>query len=159
MTMKGPSFPRLRGTSRLSPAEAKTPDVRSIVVVNVRDLARQTSKLVDDVQQSGTAVLITRHGVPVATLTPVDKEDLEHFTRANAPRLTELESNPTQPAGDQGGSHDKDERSTAEAPRDLVGADNSVDPVVDPKSPVEGAPPSFVSRLWSRARRIGPSPP
>jgi prevent-host-death family protein len=59
----------------------------AIGVVNVRDLSRRTSKLVERVQRDGRAFLVTRLGEPVAALVPLDREALEESVLANAPRL------------------------------------------------------------------------
>jgi prevent-host-death family protein len=57
-------------------------------VVNARDLARDTSKLLEEVEE-GRAFLVTRHGVPVATVTPINQEALEDFVLAQAPEFVE----------------------------------------------------------------------
>lgn len=51
----------------------------------IRDLARQASQVIDEVEKTGKPVLITRYGKPVAALVPVDETDLEDWVLANAP--------------------------------------------------------------------------
>lgn len=53
----------------------------------IRDLARQTSQVVDEVEKTGKPALITRHGKPVAALVPVDESELEDWILANAPEF------------------------------------------------------------------------
>jgi prevent-host-death family protein len=62
-----------------------TDDSRSVGVVNVRDLTRRTSEVIDEVEFEGHALLVTRRGVPVATINPIDHSALEDFVLANAP--------------------------------------------------------------------------
>jgi prevent-host-death family protein len=67
----------------------RTPGSRkkaTVGVVNVRELAREPSKVIDEVEQ-GTTFLLTRRGVPVATVTPIDQDALESFILANAPEF------------------------------------------------------------------------
>jgi len=51
----------------------------------MRELARNTSKLVGDVHETGVPVVITRNGRPIAAIYPVDEAALEDFVLANAP--------------------------------------------------------------------------
>lgn len=51
----------------------------------IRDLARQASHVVSDVEKSRKPALITRHGKPVAALVPVDESELEDWVLANTP--------------------------------------------------------------------------
>jgi prevent-host-death family protein len=55
--------------------------------VNIRELARETSRVVSEVASSGRPAIITRAGKPVATLLPIDAEDLEVWVLANDPEL------------------------------------------------------------------------
>jgi prevent-host-death family protein len=57
--------------------------------VNVRELARNTSKVIDDVTHRGEATLVTRDGLPVAALVPIDPDALEDWILANAPEFVE----------------------------------------------------------------------
>ncbi|HEY4938107.1 MAG: Antitoxin Phd YefM, type toxin-antitoxin system [Actinomycetota bacterium] len=56
-------------------------------LLNVRDLARGTSSIIDEVEREHACFVITRHGTPVATLTPIDPEALEDFILAQAPEF------------------------------------------------------------------------
>lgn len=53
--------------------------------VSIRDLARRSSRVVDDVSSSGRPAIITRRGKPVAALIAIDPDELEAFVLANAP--------------------------------------------------------------------------
>lgn len=61
---------------------------RQIEVVNVRELARNTGRVLEEVEE-GTYVLITRKGRPVATVSPISQEALEDFVLAHAPEFVE----------------------------------------------------------------------
>ncbi len=56
-------------------------------VVNIRELARETSRVVSQVAATGRPALITRGGKPVAALMPVDAQDLEDWVLANHPNF------------------------------------------------------------------------
>ncbi|MGH9078124.1 MAG: type II toxin-antitoxin system Phd/YefM family antitoxin [Acidimicrobiales bacterium] len=53
--------------------------------VGIRELANNTSAVVDEVARSGRPALVTRHGRPVAAVVPVDEEELLDYVLANAP--------------------------------------------------------------------------
>jgi prevent-host-death family protein len=53
--------------------------------VSIRDLARRSSKVVNDVTSSGRPAIITRRGKPVGALIAIDADELEDFVLANAP--------------------------------------------------------------------------
>lgn len=53
----------------------------------IRELARQASRVVDEVEKTGKPAVITRHGRPVAALVAVDEGDLEEWILANAPEF------------------------------------------------------------------------
>jgi len=53
--------------------------------VSIRDLSRNTSRVVEDVASTGRPALVTRHGAPVAAVVPIDTEKLEDFVLANSP--------------------------------------------------------------------------
>lgn len=55
--------------------------------VNIRELARDTSRVVSAVASSGRPAVITRGGKPVAALMPMAEEDLEDWILANHPDL------------------------------------------------------------------------
>jgi prevent-host-death family protein len=52
--------------------------------VSIRDLQRNTSGVVSEVADSKRPALVTRHGVPVAALVPIDAQDLEDYLLAKA---------------------------------------------------------------------------
>jgi len=56
-------------------------------LLNVRELARGTSGIIDEVEREHACFVITRHGHPVAALTPIDEEALEDFVLAQAPEF------------------------------------------------------------------------
>ncbi|MBA2632267.1 MAG: type II toxin-antitoxin system Phd/YefM family antitoxin [Chloroflexi bacterium] len=53
--------------------------------VSIRDLARRSSQVVDEVTSSGRPAIITRRGKPVGALIAIDTDELEDFVLANAP--------------------------------------------------------------------------
>lgn len=56
-----------------------------MATVGIRELANNTSAVVDEVARTGRPALVTRHGKPVAALVPVDEEELLDWVLANAP--------------------------------------------------------------------------
>jgi prevent-host-death family protein len=60
-----------------------------MATVNIRELARNTSKVIDDVARRHRATLVTRSGRPVAAVIPIDSEALEDWILANAPEFVE----------------------------------------------------------------------
>lgn len=60
-----------------------------MATVNVRELARNTSKVIDDVAKKRRATLVTRGGLPVAAVIPIDAGALEDWILANAPEFVE----------------------------------------------------------------------
>ncbi|MGH9066252.1 MAG: type II toxin-antitoxin system Phd/YefM family antitoxin [Acidimicrobiales bacterium] len=56
-----------------------------MATVGIRELANNTSAVVDEVARSGRPALVTRHGKPVAAVVPVDEEELLDWVLANAP--------------------------------------------------------------------------
>ncbi len=55
--------------------------------VGIRDLSRNASKVIDDVQRTGRPYIVTRNGEPVVVLYAIDQEQLEDFILANAPEF------------------------------------------------------------------------
>jgi len=51
----------------------------------IRELQRRSSEIVDELERSRRPALVTRHGKPVAVLSPIDEDALEDFILANAP--------------------------------------------------------------------------
>jgi prevent-host-death family protein len=60
-----------------------------VAVVNVRELARRTSRVLASVQTTKRPTLITRGGRPIAAAIPVDPELLEDWVLANAPQFVQ----------------------------------------------------------------------
>jgi prevent-host-death family protein len=58
-----------------------------MATVNVRELARNTSKVIDDVAKRRRPTLVTRAGRPVAAVVPIDADALEDWILANAPEI------------------------------------------------------------------------
>jgi prevent-host-death family protein len=56
-------------------------------LLNMRELARGTSGIIDEVECEHACFVITRRGHPVAALTPIDEESLEDFILAQAPEF------------------------------------------------------------------------
>src|SRR6266542_3077568 len=67
-----------------------------MAAVNVRGLARNTSKVIDDVERRKRPAIITRGGRPVAAVVPIDSEALEDWILANAPEFVEGVEGPRQ---------------------------------------------------------------
>jgi prevent-host-death family protein len=57
--------------------------------VNVRELARNTSKVIDNVAKRRRSTLITRAGRPVAALVPIDTDALEDWILASSPKVVD----------------------------------------------------------------------
>lgn len=57
--------------------------------VGIRDLGRNPSKVVDEVQATRRPAVITRHGKPVAAVVPIDDEALEDWVLTNAPEFVD----------------------------------------------------------------------
>jgi prevent-host-death family protein len=60
-----------------------------MAAVNVRELARNTSKVIDDVERLKRPAIITRSGRPVAAVVPIDSNALEDWILSNAPVFVE----------------------------------------------------------------------
>ena len=58
-----------------------------MAVVNMRELARSTSRVVDSVHRSGRATLVTRGGRPVVAMIPIDEGALEDWVLAHSPAV------------------------------------------------------------------------
>ncbi len=53
----------------------------------IRELQRRSSEIVDELERSRRPALVTRHGKPVAVLSPIDDDALEDHILANAPEF------------------------------------------------------------------------
>jgi prevent-host-death family protein len=60
-----------------------------VAAVNVRELARNTSKVIGDVARRKRPTIITRGGRPVAAVVPIDAKALEDWILANSPNFVE----------------------------------------------------------------------
>jgi prevent-host-death family protein len=60
-----------------------------VPIVNMRELARSTSKVVGRVSRSKKPTFVTRSGHPVAVLMPIDEVALEDWVLANAPEFVD----------------------------------------------------------------------
>jgi len=58
-------------------------------IVGIRELARRTSELLQQLEQTGDRILITRHGRAVGLIVPLDSEEFEDFVLANAPEFVQ----------------------------------------------------------------------
>lgn len=56
-----------------------------MAVVNMRELSRRTSGVVDEMRSRKRPTLVTRGGRPVAALVPIDPTALEDWVLATAP--------------------------------------------------------------------------
>jgi prevent-host-death family protein len=57
--------------------------------IGVRDLARNASAIINELDATKQPALVTRRGRPVAYILPVDSEQFEDFVLANAPEFVE----------------------------------------------------------------------
>ena len=55
--------------------------------IGVRELARHTSSIINDIEQKKEPTLIPRRGRPVVYMLPVDSEEFEDFVLAHAPQF------------------------------------------------------------------------
>jgi PHD/YefM family antitoxin component YafN of YafNO toxin-antitoxin module len=55
--------------------------------IGVRDLAKHTSAIINDIEQKKEPALVTRRGRPVVYMLPVDSEEFEDFVLAHAPEF------------------------------------------------------------------------
>ena len=53
--------------------------------IGIRDLSRNTSQVIDQVSSTGSPMIVTKHGRPVAAVVAVDPDALEDFVLATAP--------------------------------------------------------------------------
>jgi prevent-host-death family protein len=52
-------------------------------VVSIRDLSRNPSAVVDEVERSGRPALVTRNGKPIAALVRIDQDKLEDWVQSS----------------------------------------------------------------------------
>jgi prevent-host-death family protein len=72
-----------------------------MATISLRELARNTSGVIQDVQASGRPALVTRNGKPVAALVPIDAAALEEWLLGRAAAFTRAaaEADPDLAAG------------------------------------------------------------
>jgi antitoxin (DNA-binding transcriptional repressor) of toxin-antitoxin stability system len=58
--------------------------------IGVRDLAKHTSAIINEIEQTREPALITRRGHPVAYILAVDSDEFENFVLAHAPEFVEV---------------------------------------------------------------------
>ncbi|MGH7883007.1 MAG: type II toxin-antitoxin system prevent-host-death family antitoxin [Candidatus Dormibacteraceae bacterium] len=58
-----------------------------MISVGVRDLSRNTTRVVDEVTRSGKPTLVTIRGRPVAALVAIGEEEFEDFILSQAPEF------------------------------------------------------------------------
>jgi len=56
--------------------------------VGVRDLANRASAVLEQLEETGQPILVTRHGRPVAVLSAIDQEALHDYVLASAPEFS-----------------------------------------------------------------------
>jgi antitoxin (DNA-binding transcriptional repressor) of toxin-antitoxin stability system len=57
--------------------------------IGVRELARHTSSIINDIEQNKEPTLVTRRGRPVVYMLPVDSEEFQDFVLAHAPQFVD----------------------------------------------------------------------
>ncbi|MGH3448744.1 MAG: type II toxin-antitoxin system Phd/YefM family antitoxin [Nocardioidaceae bacterium] len=55
--------------------------------VGVRDLANRVSAVLDELEQGGQSLIVTRRGHPVAVLSAIDAEEFYDYVLARAPEF------------------------------------------------------------------------
>jgi prevent-host-death family protein len=60
-----------------------------VAAVGIRDLSRNTTKVVEEVEASRRPTLVTRHGRPVVAIIPVDEDALEDWLLSTAPEFVD----------------------------------------------------------------------
>lgn len=60
-----------------------------MAVVGIRQLSRDTSRIIKEFQETGEPVILTREGQPIGALMPVDQRQLEDLVLATAPEFRE----------------------------------------------------------------------
>ena len=58
-------------------------------IVGIRELARRTGELFEQVQRTGERILVTRNGRAVGLIVPLDSNEFEDFILANAPEFVQ----------------------------------------------------------------------
>jgi prevent-host-death family protein len=58
-----------------------------VSTIGVRELARNTSAIINELEETKEPAMITRRGRPIAYMLPIDSEQFEDFVLANAPEF------------------------------------------------------------------------
>lgn len=56
-----------------------------MATIGIRDLSRNASQVIDQVSSTGSPMIITKHGRPIAAVIAVDPDALDDFVLATAP--------------------------------------------------------------------------
>lgn len=56
-----------------------------MTAIGIRALQRNPSQVIQEVEESGTPMFVTRHGRPAVVILPLDEEAFEDYVLANAP--------------------------------------------------------------------------
>jgi antitoxin (DNA-binding transcriptional repressor) of toxin-antitoxin stability system len=64
--------------------------VRHAVEIPVRELSRHTYSVIDEIRSRGEAASVTKRGTPIATISPVEKEEALEFAAAVAAQSREF---------------------------------------------------------------------
>jgi prevent-host-death family protein len=72
-----------------------------MATVTLRELARNTASVIQNIQSSGRPALVTRNGKPVVALVPIDEVALEEWLLKQSPDITRTvaEADPDLDAG------------------------------------------------------------
>lgn len=54
---------------------------------SIRELARNASRVVEDVSRTKRPALVTKHGIPVAAVVPLSADEIEDLVLARAPEI------------------------------------------------------------------------
>jgi prevent-host-death family protein len=60
-----------------------------MTTVGIRDLARNASKIIGEVERTGKATVVTRRGRPTVAIVNIDQDELEDLILASAPEFVE----------------------------------------------------------------------
>jgi len=62
-------------------------EVGQVETVGVRDLANRASAVLDELEQGGQPIIITRRGHPIAVLSAIDAEEFYDYVLAHSPEF------------------------------------------------------------------------
>ncbi|MBI4259752.1 MAG: type II toxin-antitoxin system Phd/YefM family antitoxin [Actinobacteria bacterium] len=57
------------------------------MAIGIRDLKNRAPEIVRAVEESGSAVVVTRHGRPAALILPIGSPEAEDYVLAHAPEI------------------------------------------------------------------------